>query len=103
MSISILNASYLEPFVGTSFNLVNEVGTSRVLLDKVVEYPASTVPGAPRTAFSLFFSLQTSESSEIKSGHFGIEHDDLETIAPVYIERVLGSRPGEIRLEAAFN
>lgn len=103
MSISILSASHLEPFVGTSFNLVNEAGTSCVLLDKVVEYPSSTAPGAPRTAFSLFFRLLRSELSQIDSGHYAIEHDDLETIAPVYIERVLGSRPDEIRLEAAFN
>ncbi|MDQ0458262.1 DUF6916 family protein [Rhizobium paknamense] len=103
MIVSILNAAHLVPFVGTSFNLINESGTSRVLLDKVVEYPASTAPGAPRTAFSLFFSLQKSEASEIESGHFAIEHDDLETIASVYIERVLASRPDEIRLEAAFN
>ncbi|MBB4008170.1 DUF6916 family protein [Allorhizobium taibaishanense] len=103
MSISILNAGHLRPFVGTSFNLINEGGTSRVLLDKVIEYPASTAPGSSRTAFSMFFSLQKSESAQIESGHFAIEHDDLETIALVYIERILGSRPDKIRLEAAFN
>ncbi|MGG7519002.1 DUF6916 family protein [Allorhizobium undicola] len=103
MSIAVLDADRFRPFVGASFTLTNESGSSRVRLDRIVEHPASTMPGSARTAFSLFFSAPERETCRIESGHFTIEHADLKAIAGVYIERVLGSRPDEIRLEAAFN
>ncbi|MBB4955931.1 hypothetical protein H4S14_003973 [Agrobacterium vitis] len=103
MTILLLDASKFLPYVGDDFTLTQDGSMVNGILAKVVEYPANTMPGAPRTAFSLFFHVQHQAFPDIQSGNYSVEHRSLGVIGPVYIERILSPQPETIRLEAVFN
>lgn len=103
MTGAILDAATFTPYVGEDFTLTAQDSVISAVLAKVVEYPASTAPGAARTAFSLFLCAQYHSFPDIQSGRYVIGHRSLDTIGPLYIERVLSPQPDVIRLEVVFN
>ncbi|MCF1432626.1 hypothetical protein GOZ97_04335 [Agrobacterium vitis] len=99
----ILDAAKFTPHIGDDFTLTAQETVINAVLAKVVEYPASTAPGAARTAFSLFLCVQHNAFPDIQSGDYAIEHRSLDKIGLAYIERILSPQPDVIRLEVAFN
>lgn len=103
MTLHLLTAADFQAFIGKPLTLIGAVFPITAALHEITEYPHSTASGAARTAFSLFFLLRQDEFPHVQSGHYAIDGDDLGTIGPVYIERILSVQAGIIRLEAAFN
>lgn len=103
MTLHLLTTSNFQRLVGKPLALIGEGLPITAVLSEITEQRHSSMPGATRTAFSLFFLVRQGEFPHVRSAHYTIDGDGLEAIGPVYMERVLSQQAGIVRLEAAFN
>ncbi len=102
-SLATLSAGLFAPLVGEAFGLRGPDGRDlAVTLAHCGEQPRATMPGSPRTAFSLTFAGPLAGASP--GGDCVLSHASLGTIGPLHVERIMpiGFPPGTAVYEAVF-
>ena len=95
--LDTLSAALFAPLVGSAFALRGAEGTAlAVTLARCEEHPRATMPGGPRTAFSLDLCCPAEGVPIFTGGSFLLWHETLGEIGPLYVERILptGYGPG---------
>ncbi|MCF4124574.1 DUF6916 family protein [Methylobacterium sp. SyP6R] len=102
-SLDTLSAGVFAPLVGEAFGLHGPDGHDlAVTLAHCDEHPRATMPGSPRTAFSLTFAGPAAGASP--GGECVLSHPSLGTVGPLHVERVMpiGFPAGSAVYEAVF-
>lgn len=104
MDLATLAAGTFAPFVGAGFSLVPVEGTGYlpVTLETCGENPRGTMPGAPRTAFSLIFVRPVEGVPDFTGAYFFIDHDEIGRVGPVWGQRIFG-KADQVALQVVFN
>lgn len=104
MNSPLLSHEQFLPHIGAAVRLKTPEGlVFHAVLDQCETSPRSTMPGSARMAFNLVLSIAIEELGDRRGGHFLVSIDGGEDIGPLYLERVLSSRPGMALLEIIFN
>lgn len=103
MMLHSISATMFHSLSGKILTLKSDAPPIWAELTDIAEYPKTSAPGAMRTAFSLFFTVQLDDFPNVQSGHYVIESETLQPVGPLYMERIISVDPRAIRLEAAFN
>ena len=104
--VETLSAALFGPFVGTPFVLRGADGTTwPVSLARCDETPRATMPGSPRTAFSLELACPAEPAPPFADGLFVLSQADLGEIGPLYVARILptGYAPGTAVFQIILN
>lgn len=87
-----LTASDVQPFVKQVFTVRSSAGDIPIRLISCEESPAATMPGAPRTAFSMTFRSETDELRLAGDGGYDLSLEGFGTLPSVLISPIV--RPG---------
>ncbi|MGX7706930.1 DUF6916 family protein [Methylobacterium sp. Gmos1] len=104
--LDTLAAGLFAPALGQAFTLNGPDGTAlAATLAACTEYPRATMPGSPRTAFSLLFACPAQAAGAFAGGDCVLSHPTLGAFGPLYLERVLpvGHPPGTATFQAQFS
>ena len=101
-----LSAELFAPLAGADFALRAEDGSTLAMrLARCDTHPRATMPGSPRTAFSLEFERPAEGAPPGTGGAFVLSHPDLGEIGPLHVERILptGYGPNTALFQIVFN
>ncbi len=103
--LATLSTDVFAPHLNSTFTLEFEGGAVvPVTLAACVENPRATMPGSPRTAFSLFFECPA-DSAPQQGGDLTVAHPELGRIGPVHAPRIMPAAAGPTKavFQAVFN
>jgi hypothetical protein len=101
-----VSAADFTPLLGTGAVLSSEEGVDiPVTLALCRESPRGTMPGSPRTAFSLFLQCPENGLPHFNGAPFTLRYGDGLSLGPVYVERIMpvGVPAGHAQFQIIFN
>ncbi|KAA0593731.1 hypothetical protein J2848_005926 [Azospirillum lipoferum] len=104
--LSQLSAGLFPPHLNSVFTMTSEEGVEiEATLTACTENPRSTMPGSPRTAFSLFLQCPADGLPHFSGASFTVTHPQMPAFGPVYVERVMpeGGGSEQAVFQISFN
>ncbi|CAO3441364.1 DUF6916 family protein [Azospirillum endophyticum] len=98
MSLRDLSHAVFAPHLNSVFTLTSEEGVEiTATLVAATEYPRNTMRGSPRLAFDLILECAADGVPYFNGAHFILTHPSLDSIGPVYVERIAPASSGPDR------
>ncbi len=104
--LSQLSAGLFTPYLNSVFTMTSEEGVViEATLTACTENPKGTMPGSPRTAFSLFLECPADGLPFFNGASFTVTHPQMPVFGPVHMERILPEAGGSERavFQITFN
>lgn len=104
--ISQLSAGLFSPHLNSVFTMTSEEGVViEATLTSCTESPKGTMPGSPRTAFSLLLECPADGLPFFNGASFTVTHPQMPAFGPVHMERILSEAGGPERalFQITFN
>lgn len=90
MDIATLSAAAFAPHLNSVFTMTSDEGVEiAATLTACTENPKGTMPGSPRTAFSLILECPADGLPYFNGATFAIVHPVLGDIGQLHVERVM--------------